>query len=295
MHERSARARIRTVVITAVLTLLASMLSVVFAIPAAAASCPDVVVIGARGSAEQPQPPNTVASAAKDPSKFYGIGEALYKNVYKSFYDGATANNLVVDVSPVNYSAVPVARILTGQFTASVQEGVTNTLDQIQEVVNRPCAVTPQIVLMGYSQGALVVTTALSQLQTSERKAAIKAVYLIGDPLYDSTQPFSHGHAGGGNGLITNGVLQFLAPILAGRWSIEGLAKNVASLAKATKPLPTELSNRAYDFCEPRDPMCQPMYAGLGTVAKFFAGRHTPHDDYKLRVNKDAVTWLTNR
>ncbi|ACV77914.1 cutinase [Nakamurella multipartita DSM 44233] len=290
MHRRSRQAQNRPVAVTAILTLIASMVTVLVATPASAASCPDVVVIGARGSAE---PPSSVKGAG--PDQFYGIGESLYKNIYQPWRTQLAAR---VELSPVDYPAVSVASAATGDMTKSIRDGVADTVRQIQVVLERSCNPSPQIVLMGYSQGALVITTALSQLTNQQQKQAIKAVYLIGDPLYNASKSYSYGGKTG-NGILTLPVAGYLAGLLAAHGTPASLAvsaflKNLAGVNAVARPLPAAFASRAYDYCIPQDPMCQPIAAGVLGLAAFITGQPTPHDNYKLLGNSKAIKWLSS-
>lgn len=278
----------RAVALSSILALIAT-LTVALVTPAAAApNCPDVVVIGARGSGEAPQwPAPTNAS-----SRFEGIGKSLHKT-YASLKKANPA--LKFEALPVDYPAVNVPLLISPiGFPNSVAPGITNTLVQIHSVVSRGCNITPKIVLMGYSQGALVITTALSQLQPSAEKDAIAGIYMIGDPLYDASKAYSKGGMpGGGNGLIAtlrdNTSLSFTI------WGtlVKVYPADLVNLIGGTAPVPPEFADRTYDYCLKQDPMCQPEAAGKAIVTRFFTFRGTPHDHYKDTPNTQAIDWLT--
>lgn len=148
-----------------------------FAAPAPGNACPDVEVIGARGSTERP-----------------GLGFVL----------GPVARRITAEVpQTVRTTAVDYPATL-GNYQPSVRQGVTS-LAATMAATAAACPGT-RFVLMGYSQGANVVGDALAgrgrtaAAVPGELAGRVAAVLLFGDPTFTAGEPFN---AGGGD---RNGV-----------------------------------------------------------------------------------------
>lgn len=124
--------------------------------PASAASCPELKVIFARGSGEA-----------------YQTGES-YRALKSSLESKLSGTGLRYEFEDLNYPAVSVANVLTAlgaffgggeayEFGRSMNTGV----ERLVAEVNGACSNT-KYVLAGYSQGAMVVSKSLRQIE-SER------------------------------------------------------------------------------------------------------------------------------
>lgn len=127
--------------------------------------CQDVRYIGVRGSDEDP-----------------GMGTAVQKtaNVFKQGLGGKATATL----DPLVYPAVSVPELLL-QFaksaeSQSVEDGETSLLATLDNKCDKE-----QIVLVGYSQGAMVVKNTLNRGDLPEKvRDRITAVALLADPIF---------------------------------------------------------------------------------------------------------------
>ncbi|BBH71387.1 serine esterase [Actinoplanes sp. OR16] len=129
-----------------------------FAAEAPANACPDVEVLGARGTTERP-----------------GFGVLL----------GPLADRITGDL-PQTVRATAVDYPASFAYTASVRQGVRDLTAKVQ----RTSAACPEtrFVLMGYSQGADVVGDAIAGgLDTGN----VASVLLFGDPTFTAGEPFN--------------------------------------------------------------------------------------------------------
>jgi len=188
-----------------------------------------------------------------------GLGGNLGKTL-NEFKSDLSKKFMTVEVLPVDYPADPATELLDSdgrqRYADGVSKGVDNLLTQFHSVYNRTCPIKSQIVMMGYSQGSLVVTTALSKLTPTEQKR-VTAVLLYGDPYYRPRSSFAEGGVGVSGG---NGVLQIAR---------DAARLGLLPVAKVTKPLPNSLADKAYDYCYPLDPICQ-LPAGRDYVSRCF-------------------------
>jgi hypothetical protein len=145
-----------------------------FAAQAPGNACPDVEVIGARGTTERP-----------------GLGVLLTPLAQRLTRElPETVRSTAVDY-PASFS-----------YTASVRQGVTSLAADLRETA-AACADT-RFVLAGYSQGANVVGDALAGRSVRGRAAAqpaipaaladrVVAVLLFGDPTFTAGEDFNVG------------------------------------------------------------------------------------------------------
>ena|GEM_PF-4510465 len=248
-------------------------------------------MIGARGSGEAPQAPDSVLDP--DPANL-GIGENLAPT-YTDFKSQNDKKGIITEVIPVNYPAYKVDFLdpVINQdgaagYAESVKIGIGDATTQVRNVLGRGCTIAPQIIMMGYSQGALVVEGALNALKSSERKL-ITGVLLFGDPMYDPTKSYAEGGVGvlGAGGILL--TLKSLSKL--NRWT------NLASflpLMKVTKKLPSDMANRTYDYCYPEDPVCQPLASGSENISACQQFLSTcPHFSYATNPF-GATEWLVS-
>jgi len=135
-----------------------------------ATACPDVQIIGVRGSGQ--------TGYGEQVGDVVGSLEATLRNLARS-----------VVSQPLEYPAISVSDsfglvLLNGQYEESVQAGVQALRVSIDEI-STSCQDT-QIVLVGYSQGAQVIKVAMENTVPAVR---IAAVGLLADPTRDPSQP----------------------------------------------------------------------------------------------------------
>jgi hypothetical protein len=205
--------------------------------------CPDVLVLGLRGSGELPQPSGKVdAQDAMGPENW-----ATYLGI-KNAYDGRA----VVAEKGVVYPADAVFPYLVtapGDFLESVANGGVNLATAIVSEV----AACPQaaLVVTGYSQGAWAVHQGLYATPQSAR-SHVAAVLLFGDPEYNPTDTFSRSAA----------VLGGIGPAQVADPGANGL--------------PADMDPVAASWCLPHDPVCQgPVAAGPSALPNCVLGRPT--------------------
>ena len=157
-----------------------------FAAQAPGNACPDVEVLGARGTTERP-----------------GFGVLL----------GPLAQQLTREL-PQSVRSTPVDYPASFNYTASVRQGVTSLAAGVQRTA-AACENT-KFVLIGYSQGANVVGDALAGRAVRGRAAGqpaipaglgdrVAAVILFGDPTFTAGEDFNVGN-GTRSGIFPRGA-----------------------------------------------------------------------------------------
>jgi hypothetical protein len=113
--------------------------------------------------------------------------------------------SLLTDYSSVPYAFYALRYPAAGAtYGGSVGEGVNNLVTEINFMVEQCGNYTPAIILLGYSQGADVVSqAAMSSKLTNRAKGAILAVADVANPHYSPFQPYNApGAATGGSGRL---------------------------------------------------------------------------------------------
>ncbi len=133
------------------------------------ANCPDVLVIGARGSGQT------------------GYGEQVGGVVRGIVSDVGRAGLTVKDVS-LDYPAISLAdsfglALFTGEYDRSVDTGVAALTAELDAL--RTACPTSRVVLVGYSQGAQVIKKTMLARPPVDR---VESVILLGDPTRDTVQ-----------------------------------------------------------------------------------------------------------
>jgi Cutinase/Putative Ig domain len=186
--------------------------------------CPDVLVLGLRGSSEPPQPngnPDTQDAMGRE-------NWATYLGI-KSAYDGRA----VVAEKGVAY---PADAILPDLFTAPVKylDSVASGGESLAAAITSEVSACPQaaLVVTGYSQGAWAVHQGLYATPQSAR-SHVAAILLFGDPEYSPADAFNR------SALVLGGIgpAQVADPGASG--------------------LPADLIPFAASWCLPHDPVCQ--------------------------------------
>jgi hypothetical protein len=142
---------------------------------AAPARCSDVLFVGARGSGETGPGTPGWEPVSSDP---YGLGTRVHGAYARFFKD--LAGHRTVDIASVNYAANSVRTLFSRPTTyfANLSKGVTWTLDQLKK--KAASCPNQQIVLGGYSQGAMVMHRVLHQVPAATL-GRVSAAVLIAD------------------------------------------------------------------------------------------------------------------
>ncbi len=150
----------------------------------AMAECRDVVLVGVRGSGEAPQ---TEAGAARptfaaDDSGFGGVNANLAVSTYVQIATARPATTF--KVVALQYQALDTPlyspAVTHPAYLSSVYDGV----DKLRQLITSELARCPSsnFVLMGSSQGAMVIHQALYLITSAATRARIAGVVLIADP-----------------------------------------------------------------------------------------------------------------
>lgn len=131
--------------------------------------CSDVAIIGASGSGQT------------------GYGEQV-EAVVDAVVREVGRSGMSVTAGPIDYPAVSISdnfglALFNGDYNRSVGIGAANLVDRL-DTLARDCPAT-RIVLIGYSQGAQVVKTAMAGRAPVDRLAA---VILLADPSRETLQ-----------------------------------------------------------------------------------------------------------
>jgi hypothetical protein len=213
----------------------------VVAAPSSADDCPDILFLGARGSGEPPQPPDSVDN---DPTGQLGLGTTLW-NSFKALR--LAVPGLRVEAEGVNYNAAPVfpnGDVPTnlvdhpGYYVEGVSLGGTEFVRVLREHIAE-CGDMTEYVLAGYSQGAWALHRALAVLNANERER-VAAVLMFGDPLLNPGSP---------------------AVRMAKRHGGRGAAFAFSPRSTRRTYVPADLIRRTASYCLPGDPVCQPAWA----------------------------------
>jgi hypothetical protein len=230
---RNGTRRRRVIATAAMLATVAASLQV--GLPAAYASsagvtvwnlakpCPSVLVIGARGTGEEDGKGGIPRGSAT-----LGMGPEVYG--FASRLATIVANKGKGTVAVLNnpYPAIPVSKYIKGDpdLLQSVDQGVTNTRVLVRATV-AVCGTATEIVLAGYSQGAMVASDGADFVTAADRPR-VAALVLIADPGYSATD---HGTLVG-TAARKNGIIGPASP-------------------------PTYLKNATVSVCDKGDAVCQ--------------------------------------
>ncbi len=146
--------------------------------------CQKYDIIGVRGSGQEYDGPFQMGGT---------VGPAAQRIAQQLSYYGVVGND--IGYYSVPYPAVRVdnwraINVVTGKYHESVEDGVA----QVVSVVNADAARCPnmKIILVGFSQGAHVVHTALDRGLTAAGRNAIASVMLIADPIGKMSPYYAH-------------------------------------------------------------------------------------------------------
>jgi hypothetical protein len=197
-------------------------------------ACPDVMVIGARGTNQDPKNGNSLPAYTRDQN--HGVGN----EISTMYQDLKSANpNLVFSLEPVVYSTnVPSLTWFAKHVQTYVGYATTGAQNIIQEIqaTDAACGTSVHYILAGYSLGAWAVHEALLPNKlTSDELKQISGVALFGDPEFIPFQPYD-------NGLLDT-------------------ESGIANALTGNENIPTSLQPSTGSWCLLADPICQ--YGGL--------------------------------
>lgn len=212
-------------------------------------ACPDVMVIGARGTNEGPTT-NTGELSSYAADKYKGVGQ----DIYSMYQDLANANKqLTWGLEPAIYATdvnlVTFARN-PAKYLGDAATGAESITLDIQ-TTDAACVHPVRYILAGYSLGAWAVHDALLN-QLASVLGEIRGVALFGDPKFIPFQPI---------------VREYL-----GQDHAFGIATAVPDAADIPPGIPAALVPRTGSWCRPADPICQDFGVPLGAWATELAG-----------------------
>lgn len=216
-----------TALMMAVAVCVAALLAVSAGSASAAPACPHVHWIGAAGSGER----------NGDLSVDGGMGRVIHKS-FRDFARLVEQDGRTITAEAVEYPAIAVPEdggILDWLgFIGSVDTGTAALGQQYRSFVTR-CPVS-QVVLAGYSQGAMVVHRNLHLLDANPQLAA---AMLIAD----------------GDRLPEDPTIN-LGSVTSVPGSGKGVAQDWPILARAPAPLPVSMGLRTISVCNLGDAVC---------------------------------------
>lgn len=231
--------------------------------------CADVAFVGARGSGEAP-----------------GLGATVRETAQR--YRDSLGPQVSVEVVPVAYPAVSVLDTDLAGYNASVADGVGNVRARLSSLALR-CPDT-RYVLVGYSQGAHVLTRFLETLGTGKRldqtvTEHIVGIALFGSPVfaYDPPERVNRSLRGPeAYSFLRQGVY---------------LAVNDAGLAERSVLSRPPWVSRTHSYCLKQDVVCQansPLYNLLHELFGVTSPPSSiePHFDYRAYYAPEAAGWL---
>jgi pimeloyl-ACP methyl ester carboxylesterase len=223
-------------------------------------SCKDVLAVGVRGSGEAPQgPPPDYGIGSADADGFGARSWDAYfgfRSELSRLRDGTTFREY-----GIRYRAQGVfENPFENNYIESILEGEFQLKDYVEQEVARCAADPEEIVLVGYSQGALAIHLALMAWERTNPTllSKVSAVILIADPakvrdgdeiLYEDVDK----PAGSG---VRNaeGIYHALIEDFDNNYPVSG-------------PIPGAVTNRTVSFCKNHDEVCATGLFGLGAAA----------------------------
>jgi hypothetical protein len=242
-------------------------------------ACPDVMVIGARGTNEGPTTnPDQLSSYATD--QYKGVGQ----DIDSMYQDLVTANpqlrwGLEPAIYATNVNLVTFARDVA-KYPADAATGAESIALDIQ-TTDATCGSRVHYILAGYSLGAWAVHDALLNQLTSVL-GEITGVALFGDPKFIPFQPIVREYWGQDHAF--------------------GIATAVPDADDIPPGIPATLVPHTGSWCLPADPICQDFGVPPGTWATELAGCAVPtaisksslcaHYQYWEAESADAAAFL---
>ncbi len=229
MSAMSTRSRIRATgaIAVVVIALLASGVGDAPAV-AATAECAPVLVLGARGSGEP-----SAGTAADGGS---GLGRQTYAAALTLKHRLAGVD-VVVEAVPYPAASMTVLAADPGTYFAGLENGVAWTRARIGESVAR-CP-DQRVVLIGYSQGAMVMHRAIQDLVAAGDTAALSRL--------DGAVLLADGDRAARDGVRRWGTAKHGV----------GLARQLPALSGArSTPIPRDVAQRVHSVCDRGDSVC---------------------------------------
>jgi alpha-tubulin suppressor-like RCC1 family protein len=217
----------------------------------AGSSCPDVLVIGARGSGQEPQKNGGVDPSQYAADPYNGMGIENY-TVYQRLAEAHP--QLHIAYEGVQYAA---EKVITSDLTEpsllsmpwlysdNVSAGA-RWMTQEVSLIDAKCKHYTKFVLSGYSQGAWVVHRALFGMSSTLRKQVV-GVTMFGDPLYLKFQTI-------------NRVNNLVNIYNGSAWSVD----------IANAGVPKDMVAKTGDYCHTFDPVCQFWSTNLLSLVEHF-------------------------
>ncbi|MFN8167714.1 MAG: cutinase family protein [Candidatus Nanopelagicales bacterium] len=219
-------------------------------------TCKDVLVVGVRGSGEAPQGP--------PPS--YGIGTADSDGFGARSWDAYLGyQDKLLQLRPgttfreygIRYQALGVFHNpFRNDYIASVIQGWNQVMDYVEQEAARCAADPEEIVLVGYSQGALAIHLALRSWESNHPSllSRVSAVILIADPAkvrHGNEHLFEDVDHPAGSGVSNaEGIYHALVEDFDNDYPVSG-------------PIPAAVTNRTVSLCKNHDEVCASGIAGL--------------------------------
>lgn len=220
---------------------------------ASASTCTDIIFVGVRGSGEAP-----------------GLGGTI-QDTYNAF---ATKTWRTKSNYALIYPAAPVPVVTRGvsipAFVSSVNQGSSALVNYL--ISQRNQCPTQQIVISGYSQGALVVDEGLRSLP-ADILSRVRAIALYGDPRFNPT---------------------FSGDVGTFARNDKGILSSFLPSFGATQYLPTPVSNNARSYCVAYDPVCNYSVVSLSNC--LWIARVCAHSRYiALGYTRQGGEFLASR
>jgi lysophospholipase L1-like esterase len=276
-----------------VIAVVLGALAVPARVARAAESCPDVLVLGSRGSGESAIDNNGVGPAV---DAFYTEFQPMVTAAGKTIELWANGKADTPEETAAQYPAVPVSggweglvnglgaglaigKGVFGRYNQSVTKGEANLRAKIKSVTDH-CA-DSQLVLSGYSQGAQVTGNVYRSLPADQRDRVL-GVALFGDPLLNGKARTSLGTLERNrNGLLTDwrsdAPPEFPAPrdkVRSYCHALDPICQGIVRWTSLTQPITTFSFSQHTNYHEVGDRPGQDTYPL--DAAKFFAARVRP-------------------
>ena len=230
--------------------------------PVTGGTCGQIAFIGARGSGDPPG---------------FGTKIAEVESHFQTQLDSIDPG-IQIDQIPLNYPADSVYYLVFAPiYLASIESGVSNLLETMAEL-HQACP-QEEMVLAGYSQGALVVHLVLDDLAKQSSpllsSSILGAVVLVADPakvgndddtLWQADQTPAGAGVANADGIWTKAV------------------SGVAFTGYVGGALPSTVDDRTIEICHNHDPVCAP-----GSQAW-----PPDHTNYTSQEMEDMGIWAAN-
>ena len=245
--------------------------------------CTDIAFIGARGSGEDPQGQDSIDSAS-DENLFGTRVDGIYQRLVSQLHRlGQFPTIKPLGVRYEAAGATDPLNYLDGEFFNSIWDGVSLLEGMIRDE-NQHCP-DEQIVLAGYSQGALVIHLALRDLAQSA-PSLIGSSHLIGVALVADPAKVGHGAEEtweNDPNLYANYEAGTGVTKADGMWTKFNYQPQGA--------LPGSVTSQTIAFCHNHDPVCAPG----NDLADDLLLRVSQHTSYSQSEMSAMADWLYDK